>query len=217
MIEAYFFDLDGTLVDTEILWVEALEALAGEHEYPLPADQALEMVYGLAWPEVYQRFKATYPNIPWDVDEMGALLAQHFLRLRDSRDICIESSIALLRKLATTHPVAVVSGSYREDVAAAIGIAKIDPFIRFYLGHEDYHPGKPHPACYLSAADMMGVPAEACVVFEDSTAGLCAAKDAGMFGVAIARPGRPEQDYSRADLVLEDLADYDPELLPVAP
>ena len=35
MIEAYFFDLDGTLVDTEILWVEAMELLlkqVGKHK-----------------------------------------------------------------------------------------------------------------------------------------------------------------------------------------
>ena len=208
MIESFFFDLDGTLVDTEILWVEAMENLAREHGYEVAREQSLEMVYGVSWPEVYARARKLFPELQWSLDEMGALLAPHFLKLRDSRDVRIETSIALLRQLALTHPVAVVSGSYRADVEAAIEIMEISDEVNFYLGHEDYDPGKPHPACYLRAAAIAGVAPEKCVVFEDSNAGICAAKDAGAYGVALARPGRPTQDYSRADLVLDDLAKF---------
>ena len=213
MIEAYFFDLDGTLVDTEILWVEAVESLAREHGYDLSYDQSLEIVYGVSWPEVYERFKQLHPDMPWNLDQMGALLAPHFLKLRDTRDVRIESSIILLRQLAQNHPVAVVSGSYRTDLEAAIAIMGIGEVVNFYLGHEDYHPGKPNPACYLRAAEIAEVAPENCVVFEDSNAGITAAKDAGMYGVALARPGRPGQDYSRADLVLDDLSKFSPEML----
>jgi len=213
MIKAYFFDLDGTLVDTEILWVEAVESLAREHGYDLSYDQSLEIVYGVSWPEVYERFKQLHPDMPWNLDQMGALLAPHFLKLRDTRDVRIETSIALLRQLAESYPVAVVSGSYRADLEAAIEIMGIGDVVNFYLGHEDYHPGKPNPACYLRAAEIAAVAPENCVVFEDSNAGITAAKDAGMYGVALARPGRPGQDYSRADLVLDDLSKFSPEML----
>jgi beta-phosphoglucomutase len=213
MIDAYFFDLDGTLVDTEILWVEATEQLAAEMGHPLTREKALELVYGISWPGVYDGLLEEVPTIEWSLDEMGDILAPYFLKLRDSRDVQIHSSIDLLKKLSETHPVAVVSGSYCADVKAAIDIMDIMPCLRFYLGHEDYHPGKPHPACYLAAAEKLGVNPAACVVFEDSTAGLVAGVDAGMYGVALSRPDRPKQDYSRAHLVLEDLADFDPALL----
>jgi len=213
MIQAYFFDLDGTLVDTEILWVEAVESLARDHGYPLSYDESLEMVYGVSWPEVFERFKQLHPDLPWNLDEMGLLLAPYFMRLRESRDVRIESSIALLRQLAENHPVAVVSGSYRFDIEAAIEIMGIGDVVNFYLGHEDYNPGKPHPACYLRAAEVANVEPANCVVFEDSNAGITAAKDAGMYGVALARPGRPAQNYTRADLILDDLAKFSPRLL----
>lgn len=213
MIQAYFFDMDGTLVDTEILWVEAMETLAREHNYPLSYDESLEMVYGVSWPEVFDRFRRLHPELPWTLDEMGALLAPYFMRLRESRDVRIQSSIALLRQLAAEYPVAVVSGSYRADIEAAIEIMQIGDIVKFYLGHEDYHPGKPHPACYLRAAEIAGIAPANCVVFEDSSAGITAAKDAGMHGVALARPGRPAQDYSRADLILNDLAKFSPDML----
>jgi beta-phosphoglucomutase-like phosphatase (HAD superfamily) len=60
---------------------------------------------------------------------------------------------------------------------------------------------------------MLGVDPKACVVFEDSAAGIGGAKAAGMRCVALARPGAPKQDVSAADLVLEDLAGFQPGLL----
>ena len=73
----------------------------------------------------------------------------------------------------------------------------IEDVVNFYLGHEDYHPGKPHPACYLRAAEIAEALPENCVVFEDSNAGISAAKDAGMYGVALGAFGT-----SRAGLQL---------------
>ncbi|HOC67883.1 MAG TPA: HAD family phosphatase [Candidatus Hydrogenedentes bacterium] len=213
MIDAYFFDMDGTLVDTEILWVEAMELLAKDHGYTLSRDMALHMVYGISWPGVYDRLREQFPEIHWTMEEMGAMIGPYFYRLRDTRDVRIQGSIDLLKRLAKTRLVAVVSGSYRADVDTGIAIAGVGPDIRFFLGHEDYDPGKPHPACYLAAAEHAGVPPEHCVVFEDSNAGVCAAKDAGAYAVALSRPGRPAQDYSRADLVLEDLSVFEPEML----
>lgn len=213
MIHACFFDLDGTLVDTEILWVEAMELLAEDHGRVLPRETALHMVYGISWPGVYARFREHFPEFDWTLDEMGAMIGPYFYRLRDSRDVRIQGSIDLLNRLAKVHPVAVVSGSYRADVETGLAITGVGPVIAFSLSHEDYDPGKPHPACYLAAARKAGVRPEQCVVFEDSNAGVCAAKDAGAYAVALARPGRPAQDYSRADLILEDLSEFEPSML----
>lgn len=215
MINAYFFDLDGTLVDTEILWVEAMELLAKDRGYTLSRDLALHMVYGISWPGVYERFREHFPELEWSMDEMGAVIGPYFYQLRDSRDVRIPGSIQLVHRLAEDHLVAVVSGSYRVDVDAGIRMTGIGPSLRFSLGHEDYSPGKPHPACYLAAAKKADLPPEQCVVFEDSNAGVCAAKDAGAYAVALARPGRPEQDFSRADLVLDDLNKFEPSMLNV--
>ena len=51
--------------------------------------------------------------------------------------------------------------------------------------------------------------ADACVVFEDSWAGVQAARSAGMYCVALARPGAVLQDVSSADIILDDLSKFD--------
>ena len=59
----------------------------------------------------------------------------------------------------------------------------------------------------MGAARAGVAPAE-CVVFEDATAGILAAKRAGMHAVALRIPGRPAQDLSAADEILEDLSPW---------
>jgi sugar-phosphatase len=127
--------------------------------------------------------------------------------------VTIPGSADLLKRLAATHPVCIVSGSIRHDIEHAIELMGVGELVAFYLGAEDYGPGKPDPACFLMAAAKLGCEPGECVVFEDSAAGLQAGKAAGMTCVALARPGAPAQDFAAADLVLEDLGHFREELL----
>lgn len=136
-------------------------------------------------------------------------MRQEFLQLRSRLDVRIHSSIALLRRLAADYPVAIVSGSPRHDIRHALEQEGLADCVRFYLGAEDYPRGKPDPAPYTTAAERLGVHAADCLVFEDSSAGVCSAKAAGMTVVALQRDEAPDQDLSEADEVLTDLADFD--------
>ncbi|HNR30414.1 MAG TPA: HAD family phosphatase [Candidatus Hydrogenedentes bacterium] len=212
-ISAYVFDLDGTLIDSEILWVEAAHMLLRDYGYDVSFEEALRIVYGRAWENIYTLIKEEYPRLRMPVATLQREFEERFAPLRDSRDIRIRGSVALLKRLATTHPVGIVSGSYVKDIAHAVALLGIEDIIAFYVGFEHVPAGKPDPACYRMAAEKFGLPPETCCAFEDSTPGIHAAKDAGLYCVALARPDRPAQDVSRADLVLDDLAKFTPEQL----
>jgi HAD superfamily hydrolase (TIGR01509 family) len=88
------------------------------------------------------------------------------------------------------------------DRFASIHSAEFEPY------------GKPHPGVFLSAASSIGVEPTRCLVFEDSTAGVIAARAASMSVVAVpAIADRAEVEFLLADLVLGSLEELSPECL----
>jgi HAD superfamily hydrolase (TIGR01509 family) len=85
-------------------------------------------------------------------------------------------------------------------------------FIRFNLHHyfthivsgEDFPKSKPHPAIFIKAAELSGTPVENCIVIEDSTNGIMAAKAAGIYCIGYNSVNTKLQDYSLADEVISN-------------
>jgi beta-phosphoglucomutase-like phosphatase (HAD superfamily) len=209
-IDAFIFDLDGTLVDTELLWAEAMRVYLAERRCECSKDALLHMVFGRSWMDIYRDITSRFPTLSATASHtMAEGLREVYLRLREQGDsVVIHSSSALLKKLAESHPVIIVSGSPHADVEEAVRLLDAASAVRFVLGAEDYAPGKPSPAGFLLGAQRLGVPPERCLVFEDSGAGVAAAKAAGMWCVALSRPCAHPQDISPADWILTDLADF---------
>jgi beta-phosphoglucomutase-like phosphatase (HAD superfamily) len=207
---ACLFDLDGTLMDSETLWVEATIGFLAARGISVSHDEAQELVYGRSWHDVHRDICARWPSVAQPLPAMEAAMRPAFRRLRAERDIRIPGSLALLRRLAADYPVGIVSGSSRTEVDEGIRYLGIGDALALALAADDYAPGKPDPACYLLAARTLGVDPGACLVFEDSAVGVAAARAAGMACVALARPDAPRQDVGAADAVLEDLGSFNP-------
>jgi sugar-phosphatase len=210
MIKAFFFDLDGTLQDTEVLYVKAWQRSYQDKGCLVSHDQASKMVYGRAKDDVYASFHSLFPQAYPEMESIEESLEHHFKTFRKMQDIRIPGSIQLLNQLAEHHPVAIVSGNSRQEVSYAVTELDIGSNLAFFLGCEDYTPGKPDPACFLTAAKRLRILPSECLVFEDSEAGVQAAKSAGMLCIALQRPGTPQQDLSPADHILADLSEYAP-------
>jgi len=207
-MNTFFFDLDGTLVDTEVLWLEAIRLAMAGRGAPIDPPTSERLVYGKSWADIFNEIDQTFPGLWNGITDMEPVTEMHFKTLRASREIELPSSVDLLRRLGADHTLAIVSGSTNGNIAHHIDELGIAEFVDFYLGCESYSPGKPDPACYLMAAEKAGVAPDDCCVFEDSLAGVTAAKAAGMYCVALKRPEAPDQDVSAADVVLTDLADF---------
>ncbi len=208
MSKAYIFDLDGTLLDSEILWCKSMQQLIANRGLPVNDAYACELVFGRAWSDVLVRLRQDFPSIQDEALSLEQESQRYYDALHATLDIRIHSSINLLKQLSEHHPVAIVSGSTRRQIADAIELMDIRECLQFYLGNEDYPRGKPDPACFLLAACHFGVEPESCLVFEDSSAGVRAAKAANMRCVALCRKGLPPQDVSMADEILSDLSEF---------
>jgi len=211
MIKAIIFDLDGTIVDTELLWAEAMNNYLLDQGCQCSRELVLEIVFGRSWTDIYHDITRHFPNTAHiSSEEMALILSTYHQALRDDSDgVVIESSVKTLKKLAESYPVIVVSGSPRQDVKECLQLAAVDQYVQFILGAEDYSPGKPSPAGFLMGAAMLGVEPGECLVFEDSTAGVTAAKTAGMHCVALSRESAHKQDVSHADVIVSDLSEFD--------
>jgi HAD superfamily hydrolase (TIGR01509 family) len=190
--KAYLFDCDGTIVDSMplhfVAWSKALHewacAITEEQFYAWggrPVDEiirALNEAQGLAMPvdAVYAKKETIYRELLPGLEGIPEVL-EH-----------IERSHGLI-------PFAVVSGSPRESVEASLDVLGIRDRFDVLVCAGEYAKGKPNPEPFLKAAEMLGVPPEDCLVFEDADLGIEAAKAAGMPWVKVDSPmvraGRP--------------------------
>jgi len=208
-ISATFFDMDGTLVDSETLTGPAIEALCRE----LGVDDVgmdCTVFYGAAWLDIEQTLLERHPQMAGKTNITSRLQAiYHEMLIRESPPLIKrsrESVIAANQRM----PTAIVSSSGRQSIEATIRRMEIADSIDYYAGFEDYEQCKPAPDGYLKAADMLQTNASECLVFEDSIVGIQAAKTAGMQVIAITHRCNDIAGAKEiADLVITDYAELD--------
>jgi HAD superfamily hydrolase (TIGR01509 family) len=208
-LQGVLFDMDGTLVDSEVIWVDAIATALRGRGVIVSQEEASDLVYGHAWPDIFREIARRYPGVYASRQAMEAVTVPLYARCSGERDIRIQPSINLLRALARRYPIAIVSGSTRSRIQATIADVGIADCVAAFVSCEDVPAGKPDPAAFLLGAARLGVAPAACLVFEDSTAGVLAAKAAGMRCVALARDNARGQDLTAADAVLPSLDAFD--------
>ncbi len=211
-MKACLFDLDGTITDTDVIWIDALADTRAALGHPVSTDWTMEIVYGKAWSDTYRRVVERFPDLAaFTETELGHKSDEFFRARVAATDVRIPGTIALIRRLADTGiPCAVVSGSTHSQIEDALAIAGVRDCFAAIVGSGDYEHGKPAPDGFLLGAARLGAAPEECIVFEDSEAGVRAGKAAGMRVVALRPPDHPIQDLSGADVILSDLSLFEP-------
>ena len=102
------------------------------------------------------------------------------------------------------YPLAIASSSPRKIIDFVIKQFKLKPYFKIIVSGDDFKKSKPHPEIFLKAASALQLDVKECVVFEDSLAGVQAAKAGGFLCVGIDRHNHPE-NYKLADLYVTDL------------
>jgi len=105
--------------------------------------------------------------------------------------------------------LAVATSSVSASARPLLERTGIRSFFSVVITGDEVQRGKPAPDIYLRAADQLGISSEACVVIEDSLAGMAAAKAAKMRVAAI--PDRrfvdPREYENEGDYVLGSLSE----------
>ena len=181
-VEAIFYDMDGTLLDSEPLTEAAVDAFLTK--YGIDAVIDATQFHGVTWFSIAKMLVSWFPTLEGvEVADELSMAFQHALQTQTPPPIL--GAFNAVSTSARLYKTAVVSSSRRKSihfVVAKMGLAKI---VHHIVGAEDVEYSKPHPQCFQLAADQFGIPYQRCLVFEDSIAGLQAAHNGGMATIAI--------------------------------
>jgi beta-phosphoglucomutase len=183
-VRAVIFDFNGTLSHDEPILCEIFCDLFAEYGRPLSAQEYFDELAGLSDPEIVRTWLGReHPN----VDEVIERRIARYRELVADGSSVPEASRDALRYAAEHVPVAIVSGAARAEIEAVIEAAGLSDAVGAIVAAEDVDDGKPHPAGYLRALDLLdgGLNASDVLAFEDTEAGVASAKAAGLrcFGV----------------------------------
>jgi len=177
-IRAIVYDFDDTIVESERI-NDALFSDLLRKEFGLDLSPAeLDLLYGFSWSGVFD-WLAANRGFRRSMDEVWGT----FLRIKREflKGTRLRVASGFHEMLSLPVPQAIVSGSTRPEIDAMLeNISLPAESVRLILSDEDTRKGKPDPEGYLMALDALKAPASEALAFEDSPAGIEAARHAGI-------------------------------------
>ena len=183
-IAAAAFDLDGTLVNTEVLWDAVGEAICARHGQSFTRQTKLAMM-GKPGP-VSLAILIERHHLPLTVEAAQAHCDEEFARLLPGRLALLPGALEVLSACRERGvPRCIVTSSRRPFVETVLTLLGLGPMFDFAVTGDECPRGKPDPWPYHHAAERFGVDPAAMLVFEDSLAGIESAVAAGAVVVGL--------------------------------
>ena len=177
--EAYIFDMDGTLVDSEVVW-ETVEVQMFADRGLEYTDAVRQTVIGLRLDEFFGRLKAHY-GLDESIASLTAELNERMLEMIPQKVQPKPGAEALIRHAADQGiPYCIASSSSMAIIKAVVASQGWQELIPHLYSADMVAKGKPAPDIYLFAAEQLNARAANSAAFEDSPNGARAAVAAGM-------------------------------------
>lgn len=202
-IRAVVFDMDGLLVDTEVLIRGLMIDLAPSFGAELP-DEVFQRMVGLPNADSDAVARAHFgPDFP-----LGAFFEAVSARVHAACEagVALKTGVVeLLDHLDEAQiPRAIATSSSHASVLRTLGPSGVLPRFDAVVAAGDYPRGKPSPDPFVVAAARLGVPPDQCLALEDSHNGVRAAHAAGMMTVMVPDLLTPNEEMHEKCLAIAE-------------
>ncbi len=210
MIQTVIFDMDGVIVDTEPVHRYAYF----QHFSELNIDVTEELFTsftGNSTRNVFQQVNSIF-NLNADVEELIIRKRTIFNDAFDHKEDLelLEGVENLIRNLHENgFELILASSASKVNIDRVFRRFGLHTYFKHIVSGEDFPKSKPHPAIFEFAASLSKVPKENCIVIEDSTNGVLAAKAAGIYCIGYNSIHSKLQDLSKADLIINHFDELD--------
>ena len=202
-MKAIIFDMDGLMIDSERLYLQAQQEIAGQFNKKLTEETRLKTMG-----------RKPLESVKIFVKELGIpMAAEEVLEMRD-RIMRVKYKYELVPLPGLAHIIAtfysrlqlaVCTGSQNEFLDIVVDQLKIRDKFAVLQASDDIQKGKPEPEIYLKTCKRLGLRPAECIVLEDSLNGVLAGKRAGCYVIAVPSTDMKKQDFSAADFVVKNL------------
>ncbi|MEM8592440.1 MAG: HAD family phosphatase [Pseudomonadota bacterium] len=180
------FDMDGTLLDTEIIARAAFLEASARIGFPeVDAEPLLFSLVGTADDEASALLRAGLPS----GTDIAAFGEDWYANMRRRMGEGIEVKATVIETLESRQAkgitMAVVTSTRAASAERHLDSTGLLTYFQTIIGGDSIDTNKPHPGPYLAGADMLGLGAGECAAFEDSDIGTRSATAAGCRTVQI--------------------------------
>ena len=202
-IQGIIFDMDGLLVDSEKLYWQANIQAAHEFGLDIPDDSYLKLI-GASNEQMQQFYQRYFPSDKVR-DEFIKRTDDLVWQWADEGKVKLRPGVQkALNVFDKQHlKMAIASSNYQAVVDKFVWLTGIRQYFKFRLSYKDVVENrlkpKPAPDIYLMAQTKLNIPKENLLIFEDSSTGVAAAKNAGINCVMIPdlkTPTQTDKDYA---------------------
>ena len=206
MLKAVIFDMDGVIVNSEPLHHLAYKKMF--EEFKLDVSNSLyESFTGQSTYSICEQLCEIF-DLKVDANSLVLSKRKHFKIIfeNDSSFEMIDGAMNLIKDYFENNLTLVLASSASmTNIERIFKKFDLNKFFKAKISGADLKESKPNPEIFIKAAQLAGFKKEECIVIEDSTSGIAAAKSAGIYCVGYNSLNSKNQNYDNANIVISDL------------
>jgi HAD superfamily hydrolase (TIGR01509 family) len=205
--QAIIFDMDGVLIDSEVLW-DRKETACFQTLVPEFSQKDQENILGGSWQTTYDYIKKIF-HISFSKEEFREKYIQFGIENIYKKTNLTQGVRYFLETAKEKNiPTALASSSCYPWIDTVLDRLDVRKYFDVIVSADDLEgKGKPHPDIFLKTAQLLDKDPKKCLVLEDSTNGIIAGKCAGMTVYAFQNGVNDHQDLGRADRAFDSFRD----------